>query len=774
MNELHSALRRLRRQPAFSMLVIGVLALGIGGTTAIFSVVDGVLLRPLPFPAADRLITLAETQPNVKNASLSGPDFVDLREKISDFGNASSFLGRSVNATFGDKPERFSAAQTDGAWFDTLRPHLQAGRGYSRGEAHEVVLTAAIANRLFAGKAVGHTVTLDGEPYTVVGVVDQEARFPLWAELWMLSIDEPPRLPGNEVERGNHYLRGLARLKPGVSLKQAGAQLDGLSAALEQAYPNTNRGHRFSFETLEENLFGNVRTSIWMLFAAVMAVLLVACVNVANLMLGRAVARRRELATRAALGASRRQLLQHLLAETVLLALPGGALGVVLAWIVAPALAQAQRLPRAADLRLDLAVLAFAFTAAVAAGFASGLAPALVAARANQMDVLRDSMPSGRHRLRTALVVAEVALSCALLASSTLLGRSFEKLASVDPGFDAARAVTVRISRPPDGEFKAFFPELVRRVSALPGVKAAGAILNLPYSGNNRNGSVIIEGRAPPSPNDQISEFQVVAGDYFGAMGVKLRDGRLLRDDEPTPVVVVNEAFARKYFPAGRLLGQRVRHDGGDVNYEIVGVVGDVHQQSLAEPVRAEWYAPFQQLPERAMALVVRGNGLLMKEVAAEVAALDPQQSIYAVQPLEAVLSGSLAQRRVALSLLGVFSAAALILSALGLYGVISLSVEQRRREIGVRMALGADRAGVIRLVIGQGMRAAAVGVALGAAMALALAPLLRSLLYGVGAIDPVSLASSALVLAAAALIACWLPARRASATDPAIALRAE
>jgi predicted permease len=774
MNELRSALRRLRKQPAFSLLVILVLALGIGGTTAIFSVVEGVLLRPLPFPRPDRLITLAEVQPHVKNASLSAPDFVDMREKIAGFESASSFIGRSVNLTGGDKPERLVAAQTDGGWFDTLRPHFQAGRGYSRGEAQEVVLTAAIAHRLFSGGAVGGTMTLDGEPYTVVGVVDQEARFPLWAELWMLAVDEPPRFAGVGVSRDDHYLRGLARLKPGVSLKQATDQLDALSLALDQAYPNTNHLHRFVFETMEENLFGNVRTSIWMLFAAVMAVLSIACVNVANLMLGRAVARRREMATRAALGASRRQLLQHLLAETILLALPGGALGVLLAWIAAPALAGAQHLPRAADLSLDPAVLAFAFAAAIVSGFASGLAPALIAAGANQMDVLRDSMPSGRHRLRTALVVAEVALSCALLACSALLGRSFEKLARVDPGFDTAHAVTMRIGRPLSGEFKAFFPELLRRVSALSGVKAAGAIMFFPYSGQNRNWAIVVEGRAPPSPNDQISELQVVAGDYFGAMGVKLRDGRQLRENEPAPVVVVNEAFARKYFPGERAIGHRVHLDGDTATYEIVGVVGDVHQVSLAEPVRPEWYEPFQQSPQRSMSLVVRGDGPLVKEVAAEVAALDPQQPVYGARPLDEVLSDSLAQRRVALSLLGVFSTAALILSALGLYGVISLSVEQRRREIGVRMALGAEPRGVVRLVVGQGMRATAFGVALGAAMALALAPLMRSLLYGVGTIDPLSLATSGLVLAGAALLACWVPARRASATDPAIALKSE
>lgn len=774
MNELRSALRRLRRAPAFSLLVILVLALGIGGTTAIFSVVEGVLLRPLPFPAADRLITLAERQPHVKNASLSAPDFADLREKIAGFENASSFLGRSVNLTSGDKPERLAAAQTDGGWFDTLRPHFQAGRGYTRGEAHEVVLTVGLARRLLPLNAVGRSLTLDGEPYTVVGVVDQQARYPLWAELWMLSTDEPPRLPGGDGDRSSHYLRGLARLKATVSLKQAAEQLDALSLALEQAYPDSNRGHRFAFETMEENLFGNVRTSVWMLFAAVMAVLLVACVNVANLMLGRAVARRREMATRAALGATRRDLLQHLLAETILLALPGGALGVLLAWIAAPALARSQHLPRAADLSLDAGVLAFAFAAAIASGVASGLAPALIASRTNQMEVLRESMPAGRQRLRTALVVAEVALSCSLLACSALLGRSFEKLARVDPGFDTAHAVTMRIARPPAGEFTAFFPELLRRVAALPGVKAAGAILFLPYDGQNRNWGIVVEGRAPPSPNDQISELQVVAGDYFFAMGIKLRDGRLLRDDEAAPVVVVNEAFARKFLPGERAVGHRVHLDGGGPTYEIVGVVGDVHQQSLAEPVRPEWYEPFRQSPQRAMSLVARGDGPLLKEIAAEVAALDPQQSVYAARPLEAVLSGSLAQRRVALSLLGVFSAAALILSALGLYGVISLSVEQRRREIAVRMALGAEPAFVVRLVVRQGMRAALLGLVLGAAMALALAPLLRSLLYGVGTVDPVSLASSALVLALAALMASWIPAWRASSTDPATALKSE
>jgi putative ABC transport system permease protein len=773
-DDLRSALRRLWRQPAFSLLVIFVLALGIGGTTAIFSVVEGVLLRPLPYPAPERLLTLHENQPAVPNASISVPDFKDLRDKAGSFEGMSSFLGRSVNLTGLERPERLAAVQSDGAFFDVLRPHFAAGRPFGRGGVREAVVSAPVARRLFPGGAVGKSISLDGEPYSIVGVLDKDAGWPLWAELWMLPSDEPPIYAGTVPERGNHFLQALMRLRAGVTQAQARAELETLGKQLEAAYPATNRDHRFDFSTLEEGMLGGVRVSIWMLFGAVIAVLLVSCVNVANLQLGRAVARRRELATRVALGASRGQLLRHLLAETLVLALPGGALGVLLAWIGGSALAVAQHLPRAGGIGLDPGVLLFALAAALLAGVGSGLAPALLASRTNQMDVLRDSMPSGRHRLRTALVVLEVALTSALLASAALLGRSFQRLASVDPGFDPAHAVTAGVQRPAGADFKAFFPELIRRVQAAPGVRSAGAILNLPFSGTNRNGNIQIQGR-PAAPGEaQVSEFQVVAGDYFSAMGIKLRDGRLLRDDEPAPVVVVNEAFARRFFPGERAIGHRVRHEGGDQDYEIVGVVGDVHQQSLSEPVRPEWYKPFQQSPEPAMALVVRGDGPLEKEVAAEVAALDPSQPVFEVQPLEQVLSGALAQRRAALSLLGIFSAAALILSALGIYGVISLSVEQRRREIGVRMALGADAAGVVRLVIQQGMRATLAGVGAGAMLALGLAPLFRSLLYGVGAVDPASLATSAGVLGGAALLACWLPARRAARVDPAIALKAE
>jgi predicted permease len=405
------------------------------------------------------------------------------------------------------------------------------------------------------------------------------------------------------------------------------------------------------------------------------------------------------------------------------LALPGAALGVVLAYFGGEALAVAQHLPRAAGIGIDLPVLLFALCAAVLAGLGSGLAPALLASQANQIDALRDSMPSGRHRLRTALVIVEVALTCALLACAALLGRSFGNLAAVDPGFDPSHAVTLRLTRPQGSEFKAFFPELMRRVQALPGVRAAGAILNTPLGGNNRNGPIVVDGRAPPVPNDQISEFQIVLGDYFSAMRMKLKDGRLLQDSESAAVLVVNEAFARKYFPGQRAVGHHVRADGG-TDFEIVGVVNDVHQQSLATAPLPEWYEPYQFSPQRAMSLVVRGDGPMAKEVAAEVASLDPNQPVYAVQPLEALLSGALAQRRAALSLLALFSAAALILSALGLYGVIALSVEQRRREIGVRMALGADAKGVVRLVVSQGMSAAGIGVAAGGVGAGAVAAL--------------------------------------------------
>ncbi|HUJ28633.1 MAG TPA: ABC transporter permease [Myxococcales bacterium] len=774
MDELRSAFRRLKRQPLYSLLVILVLGLGIGGTTAIFSVVEGVLLRPLPYPAPERLMLLNEHQPNVPNASISIPDFKDLRDKAKSFEAASSYLGRSVNVSGLAVPERLGALQTDGAYFDALRPRFAEGRPYTRGGTHQVVLSAKVARRLFPGGAQGKTMTLDGEPYVIAGVLQRDAGWPLWAEIWMLQEDQPPVWPGGTQERGDHFLRALLRLRAGVTGQQARAELSTLSTQLEEAFPATNRGHRLDVVPLEQELLGGVRASLWMLFAAVFAVLLVSCVNVANLQLGRAVSRRRELATRIALGASRARLLRHMLAETVVLALPGAAIGILLAYLGGEALAAAQHLPRAEGIGIDLPVLLFALLAAALAGVGSGLAPALLASQANQIDALRDSMPSGRHRLRTALVVVEVALTCALLASAALLGRSFGKLASVDPGFDPAHAVTLRVTRPAGAEFKSFFPELMRRAQALPGVKAAGAILNAPLGGNNRNGSIIVDGSAPPVPNDQISEFQVVLGDYFGAMGMKLKDGRFLREAEPAPVLLVNEAFAKKYFPGARAVGHRVRHDGDDTDSEIVGVVNDVHQQSLATPPQPEWYEPFQFAPQRAMSLMVRGDGPLAKEVAAEVALLDPAQPVYAVQPLEAVLSGALAQRRAALSLLGIFSAVALVLSVLGLYGVIALSVEQRRREIGVRMALGANAGSVVWLVIGQGMRAAAMGVAAGALLALALSPLMRSLLYGVGAIDPASLLTSAGVLCGSALLACWLPARRASRVDPVIALKAE
>ena len=774
MDELRSAFRRLKRQPVYSLLVILVLALGIGGTTAIFSVVEGVLLRPLPYPAPERLMILNEHQPSVANASISVPDFKDVRDKTKSFEAVSAYLGRSVNVSGLAVPERLGALQTDGAYFDALRPRFAEGRPYTRGGSHQVVLSAKVAQRLFPAGAQGKTLTLDGEPYVVAGVLQRDAGWPLWTEIWMLAEDEPPVWPGATPDRGEHFLRALLRLRAGVTEQQARAELRSLSAQLEEAYPATNKSHRLDVEPVAQELLGNVRATLWTLFAAVLAVLLVSCVNVANLQLGRAVARRRERATRVALGASRARLLRHMLAETLVLALPGALIGVLIAYFGGEALAAAQHLPRVEGIGIDLPVLGFALCAAVLAGIGSGLAPALLASQANQIDALRDSMPSGRHRLRTALVVVEVALTCALLGCAALLGRSFGKLASVDPGFDPSHAVTLRITRAPAAEFKAFFPDLIRRVQPLPGVKAAGAILNAPLSGNNRNGSIVVDGRAPPVPNDQISEFEVVVGDYFGAVGMKLKDGRLLRETEPSPVLVVNEAFARRYFPGERAVGHRVRHDGGDFDYEIVGVVNDVRRQSLAQPATPEWYEPFQYAPQRGMSLVVRGDGPLAREVAAEVAALDPAQPVYAVQPLEALLSGALAQRKAALSLLGIFSAAALLLSALGLYGVIALSVEQRRREIGVRMALGADPAGVVRLVIGQGMGAAGVGVAAGALLSLALAPLLRSLLYGVGVVDPLSLAASAGALCVAALLACWLPARRASRVDPVIALKAE
>jgi len=792
------ALRRLRNRPGYAAAAILALALGIGCTTAIFSVMQAVLLRTLPVPQPERVVNLSEEQPHmppdIPGVSMSGPDFRDLKSDARSFESASSFAGISFRLTRLDRPERVLGAETDADFFRVLQASPLVGRLYGPGSSGEVVLSERLWRRAFGAdpRVVGRTIALDGDPKTVIGVLPSGASVPARYELWVSGLGELPVLPGfrqGVTMRGEHYLNGIARLRRGVALEQAQAELDAISSRLAAEYPDSNKGHRFRVGSLQDRIVGQARRPLLLLFAGVVFVLLIACANVAGLQLARAAAGERDLAVRAALGASRVRIARQLLVESLVLAFAGGALGVGASWWGLKALVAlaGPALPRGSEVAIDPAVLAFALGLSTATGIAAGLLPALVASRTDSIATLRGaaSTTPARSKLRDVLVIGEIALALMLLTGAGLLIRSFERIRAVDPGFRPGGAVIVPLSHDEKGAAE-FHAEVARRVSQLPGVRAAGAILNLPLGDGNMSGDITFEGQ-PPTPGATLSDAQVVSGDYFRAMGIPLLRGRYVTAQDTAgtaKVAVVNEAFVRRFFAGEQAMGKRFAYGVPEPAsrpdwIEIVGVVGSARQFSLAEAAEPEVYYPLGQSPTPAvhMTLVVRSEvslGALLASVRNEIAAMDPEQPLTGIQTLEDHLSRTLNQRRLSMLLLSIFSGAALLLAVLGIYATLAYSVAQRTREIGVRMALGARAERVVAHVVGRGMRVAGLGVLLGAAGSLLLGRLIAGLLFGVGAHDPATLASVVALLLGVALVACWIPARRAAQVDPVIALRAE
>jgi putative ABC transport system permease protein len=793
LDDLRYAVRRLRNHPGYAAAAILALALGIGCTTAIFSVMQAVLLRTLPVPHPEQLISLSENQPGGPDASLSGPDFLDLRAQARSFESLSASAGMNIRLTGLDRPESAIGSETDADFFRVLRASALVGGLYGPGSTGEVVLSERLWRRLFGAdaRAIGRTLGVNGEPRTIVGVLASGSAVPPRNELWISAAGDLPVLPGfrqGVTMRSEHYLHGIARLRPAITIAQAQAELDAISARLAAEYPSTNKDHRLRVRSLQERIVGEARRPLLILLGGVVFVLLIACANVASLQLARAAAGGRDFAIRAALGASRGRLLRQLLVETMVLALAGGALGLAASWWGVKALVAlaGSSLPRGSEVGIDSAVLAVAVGVSAAAGIASGLFPALLASRAASIAALRTgaSTTGHRSRLRDTLVAGEVALAVMLLAGAALLIRSFERLRSVDPGFRPEGAVVLPLSHEEKGAAE-FHAEVARRVSAIPGIRAAGAILNLPMDGSIMSGDITFEGR-PGRPDESIAETQVVAGDYFRAMGIPLRRGRYLTAQDTARsarVAVVNEAFARRFLAGEQVLGKRFCYGVADAKttdwVEIVGVVGDSRQSSLWEAAEPEVYYPIEQAPTPPvdMTLVVRselGLASLLSSLRSEIASLDPDQPLIGAKRLADFVSATLDQRRLSMLLLSIFSAGALVLAVLGIYATLAYSVAQRTREIGVRMALGARAGGVVRLVVGQGMTLALVGAGIGVAFALLLGRVIAGMLFGVGAHDPGTFAAVVALLLGAALLACWVPARRASRVDPLIALRAE
>lgn len=803
LSDIRVALRTLAGAPGFTAIAVLTLALGIGANTAIFSLVHGVLLRPLPYPEPDRLVRV-DAERSGEAWTASPPDFKDWQRLAGSFSSMAAFNKSSAALSGENDSEQVLTTAATAGYLELLGARPLAGRLLA--EADEVpggprtaLVSEGLASRRFgsAGAAVGASVRLDGDAYEVVGVIPSGLEEGRRTQVWM-----PLAFTADDLttQRGAHYLGVYARLAPGVTRQEADQEMSALAASLAARYPGSNTGWGARVVGLKEAVVGAVRPALLALTGAVGLVLLVACVNVANLLLARALRREHQFAVRAALGAGRLQLARSVLGESVLLGLAGGGAGLVLAaWAVDLLTAsQAADLPRLAEVGIDGRVLAFTAGLSLATGLLFGLVPGLqVAARRDLARALgslsRQSSPRGRTA-KAALVIVEVALAVVLVTGAGLLGRSFLRLTTTDPGFSPDGVLAFGLSLPdsryPEAEdSEAFVAELNERLAALPGVESAGAVFGLPLSGFSFSMSMSeIDGRElVPEEEERLSaQIRVVTPDTFEALGIPMRRGRGIGEEDrhgAPGAVVLNEAAARLLFPGDDPLGHRLAIGTsfglgrGRAGGEVVGVVGDVRDQAIATEPRPTLYLAHHQMPVGYLAFVVRTAGdpvALAGAAAREVRRLDPELPVFDVQPMADLVADSVAASRFYAGVLGLFAVIALLLAAVGLYGVLAFSVSERSREIGVRVALGAARGDVLRLVLRQGVSLAAAGLALGLVGAAGASHLLTSLLYGVTPTDPATFVAVPGVLAAAAVLACYFPARRALRLDPVVVLKQE
>ncbi|MGI9182538.1 MAG: ABC transporter permease [Longimicrobiaceae bacterium] len=804
LQDLRYSARGLSKAPGFTALVVLTLALGIGANTAIFSVVNALLLRPLPYAEADRLVRLFQTFPTPDGrgtGSVSPPNFRDWREQNRSFEELTAYTGGNVNLQGVDTPERLSSVAATANLFSVLGVQPQLGRGFAAGEdelgvAPVVVLSDGLWRRRFGADPalIGQTILLDGQQHTVIGVMPPDFRFPAGSgrtEVWV-----PLQLPPQALEsRGSNWMTVMGRLRPGVSLEAAQAEMSGIARRLEEQYPEIQEGRGVLLRPVREVVIGDVRPRLLMLLGAAGFVLLIACANAANLLLARSTARRREIAVRTALGATRGRVVQQFLAEALLLALGGAVVGLLLArQTVAAVVALAgQSLPRAGEISFDAGVFAFLLLATLVSAVAFGLVPALRATGARLHEDLKEggvkaSGGRGGVRFRGALVVAQIALSLVLLVGAGLLMRTFGALLGTETGMQTDNVLTMSIAIPPqrypEGDMVERFHAQVReRVQALPGVRAAGWTSNLPLQSWGMNGWFEIPGRPEPvnSSEQPFAEFRLVSPGYFAALGIPVVRGRDLspQDGPESPVVLINRTLSDRYFPNEDPVGRRIVLN--NVELEIVGVMADVRQAELALAPLGELYLPYDvfagQFGLPSYTLVVSTQvppTTLTGAVRGAIRSVDPEQPVYNVQTMQQVVRGSISDRQLYLWLLGTFAGIALLLAAAGIYGVISHSVTQRTREIGIRMALGAGAGTVLGLVVRHGATLALLGLVIGVSAAFALTRLLQGLLYGVSATDPLTFAAVGVLLTSVAMLASYLPARRATRVDPMIALRAE
>jgi len=810
--DLRYGLRMLAKSPGFTVMAILTLTLGIGANTALFSVVNGVLFNPLPYPHPEQLVWLAESKPNFSSGSISWPNFKDWQKENRTFSGMGLYRGNNFNLTGHGEAEQLQARFLTYDFLNAVGVKPLIGRTFAPGE-DEIGATpiVIISEQLWRRKlnsspdALGKSLDLDGKSFTIIGVLP--ASFDLSGSFRGVDIYAPVGqwentfLPKRGAGLGFH---GVGRLKPGVSIEQARADLARISNDLAAAYPDTNTGIGAFLRPLKQTMVGRVSVLLLVLLAAVGFVLLIACVNVANLMLARAAARTREFAIRAALGAGQARLVRQLLTESLLLAVVGGGLGLLLAgWGTQAALHfLADGLPRASEVRLDARALIFTVVISLGCGIFFGLAPALKTGARNLHDTLKEGGRGGsgsRHRAQGIFVVVEMALALVLLVSAGLMVRSLTALWHVDPGFDSHNVLTFGVALPPSmrnasiAGIRAALRVVDQQLKAAPGVKAVSlSWAAVPLAGDDED-TFWIEGKPKPETDNDLSWSisYVVEEDYLKVMGMPLERGRFFtaQDNENSShVVVVDDVFAQKYFPEKDAIGQHIFLTGKNGRAEIIGIVPHVKQWGLdsddKESLRAELYFPYMQLPDQAMKLSWNGTGVMVRfdpnaaaigdSLRAAIKGISGEHVMSKTQTMDSIISDSLASQRFSMAVLGVFAMLALALASVGIYGVISYLVGQRTQEIGIRVAMGASRSDVLRMVLGDGMKMTLIGVGIGIAAALGLTRLMASLLFGVSATDPLTFTGSSDLLSVVALAACYIPARRAMRVDPMVALRYE
>lgn len=808
--DLRHALRMLGRNPGFAAVIVLTLALSIGANSAIFSVIYGVLLRPLPYPEAGRIVRVFFHSPNFPKFPLNPFDFRDFRSRNRSFESLAGFTRGDLQLAGNGQPERYTAFQVTAGYFKLLGLRPALGREFNTGDeipgnGRQVILSDRLWRKRFDAdpRVIGRKITLNSQPFTVAGVMPpgvqhpgnsyQEVPHGETVDLW-----SPFTFRGDPSERGSHYLEAIGRLRRGVTPAQSQAEMNTLIAQLAREHPGALEGWQTLAVPLYQEIIGPSRRLLLILLGAVGLVLLIACANAANLLLARASARQREIAVRAALGAGRPRLVRQMLAESLLIALIGGALATAIAVAGVQILAALlpAGFPRAGAIHVNAAVFAFTLVVALATGILFGLAPALQATRADLQQGLRDggrgSTGSGRpQRLRSVLVVGEVGLACVLLIAAGLMLRSFVNLLRADPGFRPEHLLTASISLPGDTykppEMLRFYERLIANLNSAAGIRSAAVGTDLPWTGYDANMSgFVIEGKHAPQQENYHARYHVATPDYFRTMGIPLIRGRFFTDADdmkaPGPVLIVNQSMARRYWPNEDPVGRRITFDDHPKEADwmrIVGIVGDVKDKPNSPAAEMAFWWPLRQTPVDIgnMSIAVLGSSdpaLLADELRQAVRQIDPSLAVADLRAMDQIAGANVATPRFTLLLVALFAGLALTLAAIGMYGVISYSVSRRTHEFGMRMALGAKPWDVQRLVLRQGVRLALLGVAMGLAGALALSRVLWSLLYGVSAADPLTFASVTLIAIAITLVACYLPARRATAVDPMTALRSE